>query len=233
VALFQSTEAKDSVQQKPLRIVLIILVMITATACAYFLFVVIPKRALSEQYELAKNIGRDIENTMQFTPQISVKNEIILNKQANILELATKSQTFRHEFEWRHTWLGSEKILRIKGNFVAKAGYDLNKFVSINIQSHGVTVSVSEPKILSVEVTDYQIEGESGWWNSISDADRSTALREFTFSARKVMEGSDLLASAQGSFEESLNKIFKKHLGDIRVTYMPALRRNDRAPGAH
>jgi len=116
---------------------------------------------------------------------------------------------------------------------VAKAGYDLNQFVSINIDPHLVTVSVSEPKILSIEATNYQIEGESGWWNSISDVDRSAALKEFTLNARKALEGSDVLASAQSSFEESLNKIFKKHLGDIRVTYMPVLRRNDQTPSEH
>jgi hypothetical protein len=221
------------VHQKPIKILLIILAMITATACIYFLIVVVPKKAINEQYEIAKNIGRDIENALQFTPQISVRNEIVLNKQSNILELATKSQTFRHEFEWRHTWLGSEKILRIKGNFVAKAGYDLNQFVSINIEPGSVMVSVSEPKILSIEATDYQFEGESGWWNSISDNDRSSVLREFTLSARKTMEGSDLLGSAQKSFEESLNKVFKKHLGDIRVTYVPLLSRKDQPPGGH
>jgi hypothetical protein len=163
-----------------MKILLFTLTMIVATTCAYFLLVVIPKRALSEQYELAKNIGRDIDRAMQFTPQISVRNQIVLNK------LATKSQTFRHEFEWRHTWLGSEKIVRIKGNFVAKAGYDLNQFMSINIEPHLVTVTVPEPKILSVEAVDYQIDGESGWWNSISDPDRSEALREFASSARKA-----------------------------------------------
>jgi hypothetical protein len=215
------------VQQSPTKILLITLAMIVATACAYFLVVVIPKKALSEQYELAKNIGRDIDRAMQFTPQISIRNEIVLNKQANILELATKSQTFRHEFEWRHTWLGSEKIVRIKGNFVAKAGYDLKQLVSINIESHLVTVTVPEPKILSVEAIDYQIEGESGWWNSISDADRSMALKEFTSDARKAMEGSELLASARNNFEDSLNKIFSNRLGNIRVIYKPEIQRND------
>jgi hypothetical protein len=215
------------VQQSPTKILLITLAMIVATACTYFLVVVIPKKALSEQYELAKNIGRDIDRAMQFTPQISIRNEIVLNKQANILELATKSQTFRHEFEWRHTWLGSEKIVRIKGNFVAKAGYDLKQLVSINIEPHLVTVTVPEPKILSVEAIDYQIEGESGWWNSISDADRSMELKEFTSDARKAMEGSELLASARNNFEDSLNKIFSNRLGNIRVIYKPEIQRND------
>lgn len=209
------------------KIILITLAMIVATACAYFLIVVIPKRALSEQYELAKSIGRDIDRAMQFTPQISVRNEIVLNKQTNILELATKSQTFRHEFEWRQTWLGSEKVIRIKGNFVAKAGYDLNQLLSINIEPHLVTVTVPEPKILSVEAVDYKIEGESGWWNSISDADRSTTLKEFTLDARKAMEASDLLASAKKNFEDSLNKIFSNRLGNIRVIYKPEIRRNE------
>ena len=212
-------------QQSQTKIILITLAMVVATACVYFLVVVIPKRALSEQYDLAKQIGRDIDRAMQFTPQISVRNEIVLNKQANILELATKSQTFRHEFEWRHTWLGSEKIVRIKGNFVAKAGYDLNQFISINIDPHLVTVTVPEPRILSVEATDYQIEGESGWWNSISDADRSTALREFVSSARKAMEGSELIAFARNNFEDSLNKIFSNRLGNIRVIYKNDIQR--------
>ena len=210
-------------RQSHTKILLVTVAMITATVCVYFLVVVIPRRALSEQFELAKNIGRDIDQALQFTPQISVRNEIVLNKQANILELATKSQTFHHDFEWRHTWLGSEKILRIKGNFVAKAGYDLQQFVAINIEPHLVTVTVSEPKILSVEPTDYWIEGESGWWNKISDTDRSGALKEFTLDARKAMEGSELLASARNNFEDSLNKILTTRLGTIRVTYKPVI----------
>ncbi|MFN8005918.1 MAG: DUF4230 domain-containing protein [Terriglobia bacterium] len=206
-------------QAKNTRILFLCLAMVVVTACAYFLLVVIPRKALEKQYELAKQIGQDINRVLQFTPQISVRNEIVLNKQANILELATKSQTFRHEFEWRQIWLGSEKIVRIRGNFVAKAGYDLNQFVAVNIERSEVTVTVPEPKILSVEPTDYHIEGEDGWWNSISDADRSSALKEFAASARKVMERSDLVNSAKASFEDSLNKIFANRLGTVRVVY--------------
>src|SRR5687768_12790010 len=108
------------------KIILIILLLITISVTSYFLFVVIPARAVRQSYEGAKEIGRDIKELFQFTPEVSVNNTVVLEQQTPILELATLSQTFRHEYEWTNTWLNSTKKIKITGTMEAKAGFDLN-----------------------------------------------------------------------------------------------------------
>jgi hypothetical protein len=62
-----------------------------------------------------------------------VNNTVVLQQQTPILELATLSQNFRHEYEWTNTRLGSTKKIKIKGSFEAKAGFDLNKRFALEI----------------------------------------------------------------------------------------------------
>ncbi|HEY3402680.1 MAG TPA: DUF4230 domain-containing protein, partial [Ohtaekwangia sp.] len=163
------------------KLILWIVLLITLCIAAYVLLVYVPRRMAEQAYEGAKQIGQDISEVFQFTPEVRVNNTVVLQQQTPILELATLSQKFRHEYAWTNTWLNSTKKIKITGTFEAKAGFDLNQKIEVDIHEHHAIVTLPEPKLLSLQPqADYTFEDENGIWNWVNPEDRSKALNAFT-----------------------------------------------------
>jgi flagellar basal body-associated protein FliL len=56
------------------KLILIIILLITVCVTAYVLVVVIPTQLAQKSYEGARQIGHDISEAFQFTPEITVNN---------------------------------------------------------------------------------------------------------------------------------------------------------------
>jgi len=202
------------------KIILLTILLITLGITAYVLVVVIPAQLAERSYEGAKQIGRDISEAFQFTPEITVNNTIVLQQQTPILELATVSQKFQHQYSWRNTWLGSTKEIRIRGSFDAKAGFDLNKKFSIQIEDEKAIVTLPKPQLLSMEsLNDVKFEDENGVWNWVDMEDRSKALNAFTADARKYAEQAQFILQAQEVMEKKLTEIMKQHGKEVTIRY--------------
>ncbi len=202
------------------KIILITILLITLGITAYVLVVVIPAQLAERSYEGAKQIGRDISEAFQFTPEITVNNTVVLQQQTPILELATLSQKFQHQYTWTNTWLGSTKEIRIRGSFEAKAGFDLNKKFSIQIEDEKAIVTLPKPQLLSMEsLNDVKFEDENGVWNWVDMEDRSKALNAFTGDARKYAEQAQFILQAQEVMEKKLTEILKLHGKEVTIRY--------------
>jgi Protein of unknown function (DUF4230) len=202
------------------KIILITILLITLGITAYVLVVVIPAQLAERSYEGAKQIGRDISEAFQFTPEITVNNTVVLQQQTPILELATLSQKFQHQYSWTNTWLGSTKEIRIRGSFEAKAGFDLNKKFSIQIEDEKAIVTLPKPQLLSMEsLNDVKFEDENGVWNWVDMEDRSKALNAFTGDARKYAEQAQFILQAQEVMEKKLTEILKIHGKEVTIRY--------------
>src|ERR1044072_4652372 len=131
------------------RLSLIIILLITLCITAYVIVVVIPTQIAERSYEGAKKIGQDISNAFKFTPEVTVNNTVVLQQQTPILELATLSQNFQHQYEWTNTHFRSTKKISIRGSFEAKAGFDLNKRFALEITDEKALVFLHKLKLLS------------------------------------------------------------------------------------
>ena len=67
---------------------LLIILIIVGSLSAYLIAVVIPTQLAKRGYEAAKTLGEDFKKAFQFTPEITVNNTVVLNQQADVLELA-------------------------------------------------------------------------------------------------------------------------------------------------
>ena len=202
------------------RLILIIILLITVCIAAYVIVVVIPTQLAQRSYDGAKQIGRDISEAFQFTPEITVNNTVVLQQQTPILELATLSQNFKHEYEWTNTHFGSTKKINIKGSFEAKAGFDLNKRFALEITDDKALVFLPKPKLLSIEpLNDTKFEDENGYWNWVDSEDRSKAINAFTSDARKYAEQAEFVSHAQKAMEDKLREILKLHGKEMEVHY--------------
>jgi hypothetical protein len=202
------------------KLILIIILLITLSITAYVIVVVIPSRLAARSYEGAKQIGRDISDVFQFTPEITVNNTVVLQQQTPILELATLSQKFQHHYEWTNTRLASTKKINIKGSFEAKAGFNLNKKFTIQINDDKALVTLPKPQLLSIEsLHDVTFEDENGYWNWVNMDDRSKAMNAFTGDAKKYAEQAQFIAQAQQAMEKKLMEILRLHGKEVEIRY--------------
>jgi hypothetical protein len=203
------------------KLILVTLLLVTFSATAYVLLVVIPARVAQQSYDGAKQIGRDIADAFHFTPEVTVNNTIVLQQQTPILELATITQTFQHTYAWTNTWLGSTKKINIKGSFAAKAGFDLQQKFSVAIQEDEAIITLPRPQLLSLESQqDVTFEDEHGVINWVNMNDRSKALNAFTSDARKFAQQAEFVDAAQREVEQKLREILSLHGKTVVVRYV-------------
>jgi hypothetical protein len=86
--------------------------------------------------------------------------------------------------------LGSTKRLRLRGTFAAKAGFDLqgNLRVEIDPQDLRVQIVLPPPRVLGVEMLSYKAEEEDGFWNKLNPQEREEAVNALLTSARATAE---------------------------------------------
>lgn len=201
------------------RAIALMIVIAALTGAAYVLFVVIPAQQIkvvkNESFDTAQRIADEIDKLMNFRPKVIISGTTVTEPSVNIAELSTVEKTFEHTHSIESTWLGSTKRLQLKGQFIAKAGYDLNNAIQMEIQPDQQIVRVTVPaaKILSVEQTKVEIEvDDNGLWNKITTEQRTQALNALLADAKKSLEETTILSDAQKSFESQLDNILKKHL---------------------
>jgi hypothetical protein len=204
------------------KIILLILLLITISVSAYVVIVIVPRKLAEQTYEGAKKIGQDIRNAFQFTPQVIVNNTIVLQQQVEILELATVSQKFQHQYTWRNTWMGSTKKILITGSFETKAGFDLQKKFTVNIYKDKAIVSLPSPQLLSIEpLGDMTFHDEQGVWNWVDANDRTKAINAFHEDARKYAAEAAFIQQARTNMEKKLTEIFKQHGKAVEINFNP------------
>src|SRR5690349_13142601 len=207
------------------KIVLVIILLVTVSIAAYVLLVVIPSQLAEKSYNGAKQIGHDIREALQVTPEITVNKTVILQQQAPILELATLTQKFQHQYEWTNTLLKSTKKIKITGTFDAKAGFDLNQKFSIRIEENKAYVTLPKPQLLSIEsLNDVKFEDENGYWNWINANDRSAAMNAFNKDARDYAAQADFVQQAQRTMEQKLKEILTLHGKEVVFEYSESIR---------
>lgn len=202
------------------KLLLLIILLLTAGCVAYLLFVIIPARIAQNTYEGAKQIGEDIRNVFNVTPQISVNNRVVIKEQLPVFELATLSQQFDHEYTWTNTWLNSTKKIKIKGSFLAKVGFDLHQSFTINIDGEEARVTLPPPELLSLTPeNDITFEDENGIWNWVDTEDRTSAINDFNRDAKNYAASAPWIQNAKGEIEKRLTEIFSKHGLHVTVRY--------------
>jgi hypothetical protein len=202
------------------KLILYIIFLVVLAVAAYTIIVVIPTQLAERSYEGAKQLGRDIEEAFNFTPEVTVNNTVVLQQQTAIFELATLSQKFEHRYNWKNTWMGSTKEIRITGTFDAKVGFELNKRFAIQIEEEKAIVVLPVPIILSLEpLGDMKFEDENGVWNWVNNQDRSAAVNSFQLDARKYALEADFVEQGKVEAEKKITEVLKMHVKDVEFRY--------------
>jgi len=133
-------------------------------------------------------------------PEIREGTQVIWGQTSARSEVIVAAKKIEVGYDWEHRWLGSRKVIRLTQSFELKAGFDLAKpfWVEVGPKEGEATAHLPAPEILAVTpVGKVSYRDEDGWWNKVTNEDRSAAYQSMAVEARKQGEKGSLLEEAK------------------------------------
>ena len=163
------------------------------------------RQSSAELEKLGKNLGAVFVDIAHLQPRVTINNRVYMEQTAPVSELIVLARTIEVEHEFLHTWVGSSKRVKLHGNFIAKAGFDLQKGLSIDVGPEQITVQLPHAQILGVEQQQLDVLAfENGLWNRISAQDLQSELSVLPQLAWKKAAESDLPSEAEQTLQRQL-----------------------------
>jgi hypothetical protein len=165
------------------------------------------RQSTAELERLGKDLRAAFVDMAHLQPRITINDRVYVEQTQPISELLVLSRRIEVEHELLHTWVGSSKRVKLHGTFIAKAGFDLRKGLSIDIRPNEITVQLPHAQILGVEQQQVEVLAfENGLWNRISGEDVQNELSVLPELAWKKAVESELTAQAEESLQQQLEQ---------------------------
>src|SRR5204862_1591482 len=165
------------------------------------------RQSTAELERLGKNVRAAFVDIAHLQPRITINDHVYMEQTTPVSELVVLSRRIEIENELVHTWLGSSKRVKLHGTFIAKAGFDLRKGLSIDIRPNEIMVQLPHAQILGVEQQQMDVLAfENGLWNRISVQDIQTELSVLPELAWKKAAQSELPAEAEQTLQKQLEQ---------------------------
>jgi len=165
------------------------------------------RQSTTELERLGKNLRAAFIDIAHLQPRITINDRVYMEQTTPVSELVVLSRRIEVEHELLHTWAGSSKRVKLHGTFIAKAGFDLRKGLSINIRPNDIIVQLPHAQILGVEQQQVDVLAfENGLWNRISGQDVQSELSVLPELAWKKVAESELPAEAEETLQEQLEQ---------------------------
>jgi hypothetical protein len=165
------------------------------------------RQSTAELERLGKNLRAAFIDIAHLQPRITINDRVYMEQTKPVSELVVLSRRIEVEHELLHTWVGSAKRVKLHGTFIAKAGFDLRKGLSINIRPDEIIVQLPHAQILGVEQQQVDVLAfENGLWNRISGQDVQSELSVLPELAWKKAAESELSAEAEETLRQQLEQ---------------------------
>lgn len=165
------------------------------------------RQSSAELERLGKNLRAAFVDIAHLQPRITINNRVYIEQTTPRAELVVLSRGIDVEHELLHTWVGSSKRVKLHGTFVAKAGFDLQQGLSINIRPTESVVEIPHAQILGIEQQQVDVLAfENGLWNQISGQDVQSELSVLSQLAWKKAAESGLPAEAEQTLRRQLEE---------------------------
>src|SRR5215208_967252 len=165
------------------------------------------RQSTAELERLGKNVRAAFVDIAHLQPRITINDRVYMEQTTPVSELVVLSRRVQVEHELLHTWVGSSKRVKLHGTFIAKAGFDLRKDLSVDIRPSEIVVQLPRAQILGVEQQQVDVLAfENGLWNRISGQDVQSELSVLPALAWKKAGESELPAEAEKTLREQLEQ---------------------------
>jgi len=195
----------------PLAFTLMALIVAAVLAFIFVRLETWPARTARQSTDELERVGRDVRDALvemaQLQPRITVNNRVYLEKTTATAQLAILSRQVEVEHEFLHTWAGSTKRMKLHATFTAKAGFDLQQDMAVDLRPEEIAISLPHASILGVEQKQVEVLAfENGFWNRISAADIESQLATLPELARQKAAESGILAEAETALQKQLDE---------------------------
>lgn len=166
---------------------------------------------------------------LQVQPEVTVNQRVVLTQTAPIAELAvvTKEELVTLGLDEHLEVLSlqiplTEKKLTVEATYRLKAGFDLRKPFSVEIDpiTHRLRATMPHAEILSVEqVGNLVYHGEDALLNRISDEERTQILGDLNAAAHDAAEKSTLKMEAEQQVAQRLQEIISHNGQSLQIEW--------------
>lgn len=159
---------------------------------------------------LADSVATTFREALNFTPEIRVQNVVLIAANTPVLELVTLKRDALVRHTWTHTWLHSTKTLELEATFTARAGFDLGRQFSVEIDptTGALLANFPPPRLLSLSMSNLRIlRDDDGFWNKLTAEDREHAIHELEERARQQFAETNLLPAARNAADEQIKAL--------------------------
>jgi len=165
------------------------------------------RQSTAELERLGKNLRAAFIDMAHLQPRITINDRVYMEQTTPVSELVVLSRRIEVEHELLHTWVASSKRVKLHGTFIAKAGFDLRKGLSIDIRPDQIMMQLPHAQILGVDQQQVDVLAfENGLWNHISGQDVQSELSALPELAWKKAAESGLSAEAEESLQQQLEQ---------------------------
>jgi hypothetical protein len=195
----------------PVAFTLIALIVAIVVIVAFLRLESWPARAARQSTTELERLGKDLRaafiDIAHLQPRITINNRVYLEQTTPVSELVVLSRRIEVEHEFLHTWVGSSKRVKLHGTFVAKAGFDVQQGLSIDVRPDQIVVTLPHAQLLGVEQDQVDVLAfENGFWNHISGQDLQNELSMLPQLAWKKAAESGLPAEAERTLQRQLEE---------------------------
>ena len=165
------------------------------------------RQSSADLERLGKNLRAAFVDIAHLQPRITINDRVYMEQTTPVSELVVLSRRIEVEHELLHTWVGSSKRVKLHGTFVAKAGFDLRKGLSIDIRPNEIMVQLPHAQVLSVEQQQVDVLAfENGLWNRISGQDVQSEFSALPELAWKKAAESALSTEAEETLQQQVEQ---------------------------
>jgi len=195
----------------PIALTLVALIVATMIVVIFLRVESWPARTARQSTAELERLGKDLRTAFvdiaHLQPRITINDRVYMEQTTPVSELVILSRRIEVEHELVHTWAGSSKRVKLHGTFIAKAGFDLRKGLSIDIRPNEIVVQLPPAQILGVEQQQVDVLAfENGLWNRISGQDVQSELSALPELAWKKAAESGLSAKAEQTLQQQLEQ---------------------------
>jgi hypothetical protein len=195
----------------PLAFTLIAFIVAVVVVIIFWRIETWPARTAQQSTAELERLGKDLRaafiDIAHLQPRITINNRVYLEQTTPVSELIVTSRRVEVEHEFLHTWVGSSKRVKLHGTFIVKAGFDLQRNLSIDIRASEIIVQLPHARILGIEQDQVDVLAfENGLWNRISGQDLQSELSILPELAREKARESGLPAEAERALQQQIEQ---------------------------
>lgn len=152
----------------------------------------------------------------------TVSHSVVVERVQKVAKLVSSETTLRDVIIYEDTWYGSTKrsLVVVTGKVLAGIDLDTGSSVQIDEKARRITITLPQPGILGIEITEMQTYDEQrGLWNPFNAADRDALFQRAREQLEKTSRDLKITETARQSARELLEGMFTSNGYSVDVVY--------------